>query len=153
MPKRSKKDRGYQHSAKSQNASVIGQGYSTIAWLPPFGGSWALPLRHERITSFESPISKAVWQFKQVCSRIKQKALVVLDCEYGNGSFVSQTAGMCVSILMRIRSNCGLYAQPEPYSGKGRPKKHGSQFKLNNSATQWKADQVVEIQDCKWGLI
>lgn len=30
-------------------------------------GSWALPLRHERITSWESPISKACWQIKLVC--------------------------------------------------------------------------------------
>ncbi len=27
-----------------------GQGYSTIAWIPEAQGSWALPLRHERIT-------------------------------------------------------------------------------------------------------
>ena len=30
---------------------TIGQGYSTIAWIPEQQGSWALPLRHERITS------------------------------------------------------------------------------------------------------
>nr|MBD2342498.1 hypothetical protein [Calothrix sp. FACHB-156] len=35
------------------------QGYSTIAWIPENSGSWALPLRHERITSWESPIQKA----------------------------------------------------------------------------------------------
>ena len=42
-----------------------GQGYSTIAWIPETQGSWALPLRHERITSWESPIEKAVWQLSQ----------------------------------------------------------------------------------------
>ena len=42
-----------------------GQGYSTIAWIPETQGSWALPLRHERITSWESPIDKAVWQLSQ----------------------------------------------------------------------------------------
>ncbi|MEH2294195.1 hypothetical protein [Nostoc sp.] len=36
---------------------TVGQGYSTIAWIPESEGSWALPLRHERITSAESPIS------------------------------------------------------------------------------------------------
>ena len=39
-----------------------GQGYSTLAWIPEATGSWALPLRHERITSWENPIEKAVWQ-------------------------------------------------------------------------------------------
>ena len=46
---------------------TLGQGYSTIAWIPEPTGSWALPLRHERITSWENPIQKAVWQLKQVC--------------------------------------------------------------------------------------
>ncbi|WP_420807091.1 hypothetical protein [Trichormus azollae] len=40
---------------------TIGQGYNTIAWIPEKEGSWALPLRHERITSAESPISKTIW--------------------------------------------------------------------------------------------
>jgi hypothetical protein len=38
---------------------TVGQGYSTIAWIPESEGTWALPLRHERITSWESPIDKA----------------------------------------------------------------------------------------------
>lgn len=37
---------------------AVGQGYSTIAWIPEDAGSWALPLRHERITSWESPIDR-----------------------------------------------------------------------------------------------
>lgn len=87
----------HQHSC----AVTVGQGYSTIAWLPEKEGSWALPLRHERITSFESPISKAAWQLKQVCQHLKQKVLVVLDSEYGNGSWVNQTKEVKASKLMR----------------------------------------------------
>ena len=63
------KDRTYEHQASSNNSVTVGQGYSTIAWLPKKSGSWALPLRHERITSHEKPISKAVWQLKQVSDR------------------------------------------------------------------------------------
>jgi len=70
------KDRGYQHSAASKNGTVLGQGYSTIVWLPEGERSWALPLRHERITSFETPISKAKWQLQEVCKTIQQKVLV-----------------------------------------------------------------------------
>jgi hypothetical protein len=75
------KDRGYQHSASSKNRAVLGQGYSTIVWLPEGEKSWALPLRHERITSFETPISKAKGQLQEVCQQMEQKVLVVLDCE------------------------------------------------------------------------
>ena len=45
---------------------TVGQGYSTLAWISEESGSWALPLRHERITSFETPSSKAAFQLKQV---------------------------------------------------------------------------------------
>jgi hypothetical protein len=36
---------------------TVGYGYSTLAWIPEAEGSWALPLLHERITSWDSPIS------------------------------------------------------------------------------------------------
>ena len=46
------KDRTYEHGAKviSGKPITLGHGYSTVAWIPEEKGSWALPLRHERIT-------------------------------------------------------------------------------------------------------
>ena len=126
------RDRTYEHQASSHNSVTVGQGYSTIVWLPEKQGSWALPLRHERITSYEKPISKAAWQLKQVSRQIKQKVLVILDSEYGNGSWVNQTGEIPVSKMMRVRSNCCLWSKPESYSGIGRPKKHDKKFKLND---------------------
>ena len=147
------KDRTYEHQASSNNSVTVGQGYSTIAWLPEKQGSWALPLRHERITSYETPISKAAWQLKQVSRHLKQKALIVLDSEYGNGSWVNQTGEIPVSKLMRIRSNCCLWSKPKSYSGKGRPKKHDQKFKVNDSTTWWSADETVEVDDSKLGKL
>jgi len=46
-----------------------GQGYSTIAWVPEAEGELG-PLRHERITSWETPIEKAAWQLQQVCKQL-----------------------------------------------------------------------------------
>ena len=104
------KDRGYQYHGSSINSSILGHGYSTIAWLPPLKekGSGTLPLRHERITSFETASSKATWQLKQVFPNLppKIKTLVVFDCQYGNGLFLKQTASIELSKLLRIRSNC-----------------------------------------------
>lgn len=147
------KDRTYEHQASSNNSVTVGQGYSTITWLPEKQGSWALPLRHERITSYETPISKASWQLKQVTQHIKQKVLVVLDSEYGNGSWVNRTGEISVSKLMRIRSNCCLWSKPNSYLGRGRPKKHDKKFKVNDQNTWWKADETVEIEDSKLGKL
>lgn len=146
-------DRTYEHQASSNNSVTVGQGYSTIAWLPFAKGSWALPLRHERITSHETPISKATWQLKQACKHLQQKVLVVLDSEYGNGSWVNQTKEIKASKLMRIRSNCCLWGKPEAYSGKGRPRKHGQKFKVNDPTTWWEADEIVEVDDPKLGRL
>jgi hypothetical protein len=145
------KDLTYQYSQSSINSSVVGQGYSTIAWLPLLDhqGSWTLPLRHERITSFENPISKATWQLKQVCKSLPEKIqkLTVLDSEYGNATFVKQTADLEVSKLIRVRSNLCFYGTPEPYSGRGRPKKHGAKWKLNECSNFKCADEVLEMED------
>lgn len=102
------KDRTYEYQGKTKNGIVIGQGYSTIAWLPEGESGWALPIRHERITSWESPISKAAWQLKQVLKHCEQKVLVFLDREYGNGKWVLAIAECKVDCIMRIRSNACL---------------------------------------------
>ena len=49
-------DRGFHHNGTE--GIGIGQSYSTLAWVPETSGSWALPLRDERITSFESALTK-----------------------------------------------------------------------------------------------
>ena len=50
-----------------------------------------MPIRHERITSFETPIGKAAWQLKQVIKSSHKRGLALLDSEYGNASWVNQT--------------------------------------------------------------
>jgi len=51
---RTLKERTYEHQAQPMSGAkpvTVGQGYSTIAIIQK-QGSWALPLLHERITSF-----------------------------------------------------------------------------------------------------
>ncbi|MEG5175739.1 hypothetical protein [Microcoleus sp. B3-D7] len=69
------KDRTHEY----QGGVIIGQGYSTIAWIPEAEGSWALPLLHERMSSAESPIQKAATQLKLVCQQSVNPVLAVLD--------------------------------------------------------------------------
>jgi hypothetical protein len=54
---------------------------------------------------------------------------------------------------MRIRSNGCLYSTPPVYTGKGRPRKHGQKFKLNDSSTWWEATETVEVDDSKLGQL
>ena len=149
-------DRTYEHqpSAIASNKPIsIGQGYSTIAWIPEESGSWALPLRHERITSWENPISKAAWQIKQVCKYLLSRPIILLDSEYGNASLLNQTAEIEADFLIRIRSNRCLYSAPPPYTGKGRPRKHGQKFKLNEPSSWWEATETVVLEESKLGQL
>jgi hypothetical protein len=149
-------ERTIEHSSVSMGGDkpiTIGQGYSTIAWIPESSGSWALPLRHERITSWESPIQKAAWQLQQVCENLPTRPISVWDSEYGCAPFLLKTANIKADILVRLRSNLCLCGAPPPYSGKGRPRKHGNKFKLNDPSTWSEVTQSIEVNHTKLGRI
>lgn len=150
------KERTYEHYTNgglNNRPVTIGQGYSTIAWIPEETGSWSLPLRHERITSWESPIDKAVWQLKQVCDYVPKRPISLWDSEYGCAPFVVKTADIEADKIMRLRSNLCLWSAPPVYSGRGRPRIHGDKFKLNDPTTWGKAAQTIEEDDPKLGLL
>lgn len=130
-----------------QEGVIIGQGYSTIAWIPEAEGSWALPLLHERISSWSSPIEKAASQLKLVCEQSINPVLAVLDREYGNASWVLEIANVQADCLMRLRKNACLWSAPTAYSGRGRPRKHGQKMRLNDPTTWLQADNVIEIDE------
>ncbi|MEP0874234.1 hypothetical protein NDA01_31565 [Trichocoleus desertorum AS-A10] len=123
-------ERTYEHQAAMLgNCPVgVGQGWSTLAWIPEVGSSWALPLRHERAIS--------LW-----------------DSEYGCAQFVLATADIDCDKLMRLRSNRCLWTAPPIYGGRGRPRVHGDKFKLNDSTTWHSPDQQSEVNDSKQGRL
>ncbi|MEG4818448.1 NF041680 family putative transposase, partial [Microcoleus sp. K5-D4] len=135
------KDRTHEY----QRGSILGQGYSTIAWIPETGGSWALPLLHERISSESSPILQAASQLKLVCEHSLNPVLAVLDREYGNASWVLAQADIQADCLMRLRKNACFWSAPPAYSGRGRPRKHGSKMRLNDPTTWLEADAAIFI--------
>jgi len=148
------KERTYEHQAQPMSGAkpvTVGQGYSTIAIVPETQGSWALPLLHERITSFESPIEKAAAQLRLVCQNLSTRPLSLWDAEYGCASFVKQTSDIAADKLMRSRSNRVLYGAPPPYRGIGRPRVHGDKFKLNDPTTWWNPDHRLEVNDPQLG--
>ncbi len=132
---------------------AVGHGFSTIAWIPEAQGSWALPLRHERITSFETPLKRAAFQLKQVCLHLEVRPIAAYDSEYGNAVFVKQTAGIEADLLLRLRPNLCLWGAPPPYSGKGRPKVHGQKFKLADKSTWGEPVVTLKLEDPKWGTV
>jgi hypothetical protein len=149
-------ERTYEHQANPMSGAkpvTLGQGYSTLAWIPERPGSWALPLLHERITSAQTPIDKAAHQLRQVCQKLPSRPLSLWDAEYGCAPFLKQTADIACDKLIRLRSNRVLYGSPPPYSGTGRPRVHGDKFKLNDSTTWWPPNEDIELSDPKLGRL
>lgn len=150
------KERTYEHYTQGGFGGRpvgVGYGYSTICWIPEIEGSWSLPLRHERITGWENPIEKAVWQLRQVCRHLPSRPLTFWDTEYGCAPFVIQTAQIKADKVMRLRSNLCLWGEPPTYSGRGKPPVHGEKFKLNDSSTWGEPTQTLEEEDTQIGKV
>jgi len=153
---RTLKDRTYEHEAKTLGGKpiTVGHGYSTLAWIPEKGESWALPLCHERITSYETPLTRAAFQLKQVCRHLKVRPLSVWDSEYGCASFVKMTADIAADQILRLRPNRCLWMSPPPPDGKkGRPKKHGEKFKLSDPTTHKRPEESLFLDDPTLGVV
>jgi hypothetical protein len=149
-------DRTYEHQPKPDGLGkpvVIGQGYSTVAWIPEEQGSWALPLLHERISSFETPIEKIAQQLRLVCTQIPGKVLFLGDGEYGCAPFLKSTADINCIKLLRLRPNRVLYHAPEPYQGYGRPCKHGEKFALKDPSSWGIPQEQTIVEDPKLGRL
>lgn len=136
-----------------EEGKSVGHSYSTLAWIPEEEGSWALPLRHERISSFETPLKRAAFQLKQVSRALAERPLAVYDREYGNGRFLTLTEGVEADILVRLRSNAGVFGAPPPYGGRGAPRKHGDKFKLNDPCTWPLVHETLEVDDPEYGRV
>ncbi|EAZ89496.1 hypothetical protein CY0110_01595 [Crocosphaera chwakensis CCY0110] len=149
------KDRTYEHGAKviSGKPITLGHGYSTLAWIPEAKGSWALPLRHDLITSHQTPIIKAILQVKQVRRYLQERPITVWDSEYGCAKFVKMAKGIDADFLMRLSPNRCVYAEPPKYQGKGRPRKHGQKMKLSDPTTWGVPVSSVEINNPTWGIV
>lgn len=148
------KERTYEHAPQPGPGGkpvTVGQGYSSLVCVPEQDSSWVLPLLHERITSFETPLEKATHQLKQVCETLSHRPLSLWDSEYGCASFIQLTADIECDKLMRLRPNRVLYGPPPSYRGQGRPPKHGLKFTLKAPETWWDADEQVDVHDEKLG--
>ena len=98
-------------------------------------------------------MSRAGFQLGQVCKYLTVRPIPAYDSEYGNASFVKQTAGIEADLLLRLRPNMCLWGAPPPYCGKGRPKVHGDKFKLADSSTWGEPVATWKIEDQSWGMV
>jgi hypothetical protein len=146
--------RSYQHQPSrvpGRRPVTIGHGYSTLAIIPESGGSWALPLLHERITD-RKPVVKAAEQIDLVCQKLKVRPITVWDNEYGCSTFLAATQKVAADKLIRLRMNLCLEGVPKPRTRpRGPAPKHGQRFKFKDPATWWDPEQVEVYESGEFG--
>ncbi len=105
------------------------------------------------MTSFETPVSKAAFQLKQVCRQLPVRPVAGYDRAYGNAPFVNATASIAADLLLRLPSNRCVWGAPPPYSGRGAPRKHGDKFKFNAPDSWPIPREMIEVDDPKVGRV
>lgn len=152
---RTLQDRTFEHQPtpiKGQKPITIGHGYSTLGVVPAAGGSWFLPLLHERLESTTTPAAKLAAQLQAVCPLLAAaRPLGLFDSEYGSGAFLKATAEVACDLLFRVRPNRTLRGVPGPYKGSGRHPVHGPVFRLRDPASWPAPDETWAVVDEKLG--
>jgi hypothetical protein len=92
-------------------------------------------------------------QLQQVSNQFDQRPILVVDSQYGCASFVQQTAAITCDKLMRLSFNRCFYREPQIYSGRGRPRKHGDKFKLNDLDTWHIEDEIAFVEHSRLGKL
>jgi hypothetical protein len=57
---------------------------------------------------------------------------VVVDAFFANAVFINPLSALCVHVITRWRKDGVGWDDPAPYSGRGRPRKYGTEYKLAN---------------------
>ncbi len=149
-------DRTVEHhptSVPGNRPITVGHGYSTLAFLPLEGRSWALAFLHERILGDQTPLEKAASQLRNLCQGLSMRVVSLWDSEYGCASFVQKTSDIPADKIVRLRPNRCLWGPAPPYCGFGRPRIHGDKFKLSDPATWSEPVATLEKNDPVLGQV
>jgi hypothetical protein len=154
-------DRQYCHSptpAVGRASVVVGQPYAVVSWVAEPGSSWALPLDLARIPSAQTASQFAATQIRRLnAARAPSDAalwLVALDGAYGNVKFWQELPpGDRYGVVTRLRRDRVLYQAPEPYGGRGRPRKHGPRFAFRDPTTWGAPQEEPTFADPEWGTV
>jgi DDE superfamily endonuclease len=150
--------RGYYYHPSRHSAGqpiVAGWAYQWVAQLGLTRDSWTAPLDVQRVHPLENANTVAVAQIKALVARgpTGMVPLFVVDAGYDPLQLALELGETAAAVLVRLRRGRSFYADPPPYPGTGRPRRHGRKFICDDPAT-WPppAEEVVE-QDAQYGRV
>ena len=146
---------------KGQVQMIPGWPYSVVAALEPGRTSWTAVLDAVRLGPDDDQTGVTAAQVRDVVARLiaagQQREsdphiLVIFDAGYDVTRLAYLLADLPVELLGRLRSDRVLYFPAPPGTGgRGRPARHGPEFKLAEEAS-WPAPQVTTVtQTARYG--
>jgi DDE superfamily endonuclease len=147
---------------KGQAQMIPGWPYSVAAALEPGRTSWTAALDAVRLSPDDDDIAVTAAQVRDVITRLIEaghwregdpRILVIFDAGYDVARLAWLLADLPVEVLGRLRSDRVLYfPAPQRRPGRGRPVRHGAEFKLADEQT-WPAPPVTTTtQTTRYGI-
>ena len=145
--------------AACKQTAVVGHIYSWLGWVPVRGKSWGLGLSTERMTLDSDVLALGVSQVQQVAAQRQEQGatgllVVPVDGKYGTHHFLAPLRKIPqLAVVARLRRDRVLYGPPPPYTGHGRPAKHGDRFAFKEETTWHEPNEEVRFYDERWGEV
>jgi hypothetical protein len=156
-------ERGYyHHPSRHSNGQPIVAGwlYQWVAQVRLTRDSWTAPVSVERVPPGTNLNRAAADQIKRVVARRPEDGkcpLFLFDAGYDPVQLAQalELAHGAVNgaIVVRLRSGRCFYADPPPYPGKGRPRRHGQKFTCAAPATWWAPSDEHTTDDPAYGHV
>lgn len=152
-------ERGYYYHPSRHSAGqpiVAGWAYQWVAQLGLTRDSWTAPLDVRRVHPTENANSIAVAQITALVARLSADApvpLFVFDAGYDSLQLADELGETRAAILVRLRRGRCFYADPAPYAGVGRPRRHGRKFVCDEPVT-WPEPTAAHVEvDDQYGAV
>jgi hypothetical protein len=147
--------------AKGQAQMIPGWPYSVVAALEPGRASWTAVLDAVRLCPDDDETGVTAAQVRDVVGRLiaagqhrpgDPDILIVFDAGYDVTRLAFLLADLPVELLGRLRSDRVLYFPPPPRRpSRGRPSRHGTEFKLAEEASWPAAAVTTSTQTTRYG--
>ncbi|THV42748.1 NF041680 family putative transposase [Glycomyces buryatensis] len=147
---------------RGQDQMVPGWSYSFAAALESGASSWTQILDAVRIGPDDDPAETTALQLRAVVDRLIRAGqhrsgdpaiTIVTDSGYDVPRLAWQLRDLPVIIVGRLRSDRVLYGSPGPWSGRGRPPKHGHAFRMADPDTWGEADTATSTETVRYGRL
>ena len=151
--------RGYYYHPSRHSAGqpiVAGWAYQWVAQLGLTRDSWTAPLDVQRVHPVENANAVAVAQIKALVARLptaETVPLFVFDAGYDPLHLALELGATAAAVLVRLRRGRCFYADPPPYPGTGRPRRHGRKFACDDSSTWTSPTADVVEEDEQYGRV